>query len=65
VNPLVVRVLRVLFGALIITSLVLGDWVLALIHAHTLVLVMLLDDNVKARRRLCELETTVNELIES
>jgi UDP-N-acetylmuramyl pentapeptide phosphotransferase/UDP-N-acetylglucosamine-1-phosphate transferase len=65
VNPLVVRVLRVLFGALIITSLVLGDWVLALLHTHTLVLVLLVDDSVKIRRRLRDLETTVNELIES
>lgn len=52
-------------SAIVIVSIVLGNWTLALLHVHTVVLILVINDDLATRRRLRELEATVNELIEN
>lgn len=64
-NPTFVRVAVAVLATPVIVSLVAGNWQLALLHVNTLLVVLLIDDSVRVRRRLRELEDALRELIET
>lgn len=64
-SPHARRVALALLGVALLFAVVSLNWLHALVHAVTIVVTLLVDDVMTLRRRVRELEKTVQEMIET